>query len=264
MEQRLDCNIVRDLLPNYAERMTSKETDKKIEEHLDTCRECSGIYHEMMEDIHVESAPEIKNFKKYLGWTQLKYISWGLLFLGLIGIFVSVLVNFIIDKSLTWSLIVTGGVVYTYAVGFTFLKADNHKLIKTLLCASILLMPLLFVIQGGMSFMGMEEEWFVSMGIPIGILWVAILWVTVLIQKIFKLNIWYTLAVLLMFSLPGNIITNAKVSLFENGVNKFTGGFGAAAQIFSGFSTVVMAVVLIMVGIWYNKKKKGGSSFNKK
>ena len=35
-----ECNIVKDLLPLYAEHMTSEDSNRMIEEHLKTCNEC--------------------------------------------------------------------------------------------------------------------------------------------------------------------------------------------------------------------------------
>ena len=34
MNQKKDCKIILDLLPNYVEKVTSKETNSYIEEHL--------------------------------------------------------------------------------------------------------------------------------------------------------------------------------------------------------------------------------------
>ena len=36
-----DCKIVQDLLPNYIENLTSKETNDYVESHIEQCKECS-------------------------------------------------------------------------------------------------------------------------------------------------------------------------------------------------------------------------------
>ena len=38
-----ECKIVRDLLPNYVEDLTSKETKEFIENHIEACKECKDI-----------------------------------------------------------------------------------------------------------------------------------------------------------------------------------------------------------------------------
>lgn len=41
------CNIIRDILPLYAEDMVSDDTVSFVDEHLETCSECSNIYEDM-------------------------------------------------------------------------------------------------------------------------------------------------------------------------------------------------------------------------
>jgi len=40
MEQKLNCQFVQDLLPNYIEGLTSEYTNKAMKHHLSTCNEC--------------------------------------------------------------------------------------------------------------------------------------------------------------------------------------------------------------------------------
>lgn len=44
---KIECGIVRDLLPLYAEQITSEASDKAVEEHLKECEQCCKIYQEM-------------------------------------------------------------------------------------------------------------------------------------------------------------------------------------------------------------------------
>lgn len=44
-----ECSIIRDLLPLYAEKMTSQDTDAFVEEHLRTCAGCREEYERMRE-----------------------------------------------------------------------------------------------------------------------------------------------------------------------------------------------------------------------
>ena len=37
MKERKDCKVVQDLLPNYMENLTSKETNQYVETHLQEC-----------------------------------------------------------------------------------------------------------------------------------------------------------------------------------------------------------------------------------
>lgn len=44
-----ECKIINDLLPNYVENLTSKETDKFIENHIKTCTKCKEKLEELNE-----------------------------------------------------------------------------------------------------------------------------------------------------------------------------------------------------------------------
>lgn len=66
MNNKLTCNIVQDLLPNYIENLTREETNNAIAEHLHTCEDCKEAYDQMNVDIDVETVPtiELKFLKK--------------------------------------------------------------------------------------------------------------------------------------------------------------------------------------------------------
>lgn len=62
------CKIVQDLLPTYIESLTSDESTKFIEEHLNSCNECTKIYDNMKDSLEkedVENTEIIKKIKKY-------------------------------------------------------------------------------------------------------------------------------------------------------------------------------------------------------
>ncbi len=48
-----DCSLVRDLLPNYIDKVTSSETNVFIEEHLKNCEECRKSFENMSEKMEV-------------------------------------------------------------------------------------------------------------------------------------------------------------------------------------------------------------------
>lgn len=46
-EKKLQCTVVKDLLPNYIEGLTTPETNEMLEEHLASCAPCNGTYNYM-------------------------------------------------------------------------------------------------------------------------------------------------------------------------------------------------------------------------
>ncbi|HCK88400.1 MAG TPA: hypothetical protein DHW39_06285 [Erysipelotrichaceae bacterium] len=57
---KLECHVVQDLLPMYADGLVSEKTGKDIEEHLAGCRECSEMLREMKLETEIEKSAEMK------------------------------------------------------------------------------------------------------------------------------------------------------------------------------------------------------------
>lgn len=63
------CKIVQDLLPSYIEKLTDEETNKFVEEHINSCDKCKKIYNELLNSNNEKektiAKKEIKYMKKY-------------------------------------------------------------------------------------------------------------------------------------------------------------------------------------------------------
>ena len=57
---KLECNIVQDLLPSFADSLVSEKTEEEIKEHLSACENCSGIYNEMVKGENIEQKEDKK------------------------------------------------------------------------------------------------------------------------------------------------------------------------------------------------------------
>lgn len=65
----MKCEIIRDLLPSYIDELTSKESNREIEEHMRSCPGCARYLQEMREGSQPSNQKEenqraIKPFKK--------------------------------------------------------------------------------------------------------------------------------------------------------------------------------------------------------
>ena len=76
-----DCKIVRDLLPTYIDKLTSKETNEFIERHLKECNECKRIYEKMCKKIGDSNRKviHINGFKKVN--KKIKFLEKTIIFL---------------------------------------------------------------------------------------------------------------------------------------------------------------------------------------
>jgi hypothetical protein len=60
--------------------------------------------------------------------------------------------------------------------------------------------------------------WFKTYALPITLIWLAIIWPTILVRQFIKLKIWITLGILFLLSILGSAFTNAissQVSIAE-------------------------------------------------
>jgi hypothetical protein len=57
-EKKLDCCVVRDLLPSYLEDLTEPETAEQVKAHLAGCEACSALAAQMGAQVPVEKAPK--------------------------------------------------------------------------------------------------------------------------------------------------------------------------------------------------------------
>lgn len=65
MINKKECEIVKDLFPNYIDNLTSKDTNNFIENHLNKCKDCRLILEEMQENEKLDLEDnEIINFAK--------------------------------------------------------------------------------------------------------------------------------------------------------------------------------------------------------
>lgn len=73
----MKCNIVKDLLPLYCDKLTSQDSNEEIEKHLHECEECNAVYESMNKKEENIEVPEkdVKPLKKVKKRTALKIIA---------------------------------------------------------------------------------------------------------------------------------------------------------------------------------------------
>lgn len=72
MDHKLDCCVVRDLLPAYIEELTEEETTARVREHLEGCEACQSLERDMRAQVPLEKVPRrALNFLKRVKRTRL-------------------------------------------------------------------------------------------------------------------------------------------------------------------------------------------------
>lgn len=96
----MKCNIIRDLLPLYCDKLTSQDSNEEIEKHLHECEECNAVYESMNQKEDDIKVPEkdVKPLKKIKKRTLVRMIAavfctaatltalYAFLFIGIIPI----------------------------------------------------------------------------------------------------------------------------------------------------------------------------------
>lgn len=214
MNKEIDCAVVKDLLPNYIDKLTSNETNQIIENHLSICEDCTKECNDMMGTIKLgmDKAPKRSDLKNFLNKTKRMYLLKGIAFsIGIIGILVSFIVDIAVNRKLTWSLIVDASVLYIYAAALTAVFCKKGKIIMTTLVSSILVLPLLYIIKivVNKNYIIDPYDWFQLYALPITLIWLAIIWFVILVRKLFKLKIWSTMGIAFLLGIFGSAFSNA-------------------------------------------------------
>ena len=157
------CEIVRDLLPLYADDVCSTASKNIIEEHLRECPECTAVLeklrsHEIEENLAEEKEQVIRNqarqFKRRS--TTVGSVVSGLF---MIPILVCLVVNLATGAGLSWFFIVLGGLAVAASLILIPLTVPEDKLFWTF-CAFTASVILLL----GICCLTTHGSWFFTAG----------------------------------------------------------------------------------------------------
>lgn len=244
-EKELACEIVRDLLPLYIDEMVSDVSKNCIDDHLGHCTECSEIYHDMACHLEMETPPtEISDVKRFLNKTKKMYLLYGLGCLSFIAILICLIVDLAVNQGITWSLIAGSSCLFADLLLYTLSTCKKNKGCVAMAVISIGTFVLLSVIQITRYYLiGTGTFWLFRYGVPILLLWLFILWLSVLAGTFLKWNIWDCIVLFLFLVIIGNYATKLITGdyMWEDMLH-MQGFMGNA------FGEVVGMIVLGMIG----------------
>lgn len=250
-EQRLVCGTVKDLLPMYIEQLTSEESNQSIREHLSECETCRRALDEMRHPLAVETAPEIKDFKKYLKLSRLELVMRLIEIAAVIALITCFIVNLAVNRQLSWFYIVLMGLVTACAPAEAAMHTDKHRL-ETFLAALTICVPLLVgTVQCVMTvYMGYGEIWFFDKAVPIMAIWLVIVWMSVAANRVWHLNWLLSVGILTALSVPGNCLTNLIAGTYR-GFEDYMFHFES-----NGLGNSVIAVLVLLAGVLWEKRNR--------
>ncbi len=139
----INCAVIQDLLPSYCDKISSKETNLLVEEHLKTCTNCREKLKKLNKDLNIEkinSQQEEIDFLK--GYKKKKRLSivFTITIVLIIMFIIFLLINFVIPKYFTgkeYSIDINDvNLEYMYKVDQSsdsimfYLYSDKHKELK--------------------------------------------------------------------------------------------------------------------------------------
>ena len=132
MNMKTDCDVIRDLLPLYADDVCSGSSRQMIDEHLRECPECSAMLERLRTD-EIESGLQeekeqviehrAKQFKR-----RSATVGSGVAGLFMIPVLVCLIVNIASGSALGWFFVVLGGLAVAASLIIVPLMVPEDKL----------------------------------------------------------------------------------------------------------------------------------------
>ena len=132
-----------------------------------------------------------------------------------------------------------------------WIAASKHKLVKALAALSVCTVLLVGTIQVVLYYlMDIGGIWFMQIGLPITLLWIAVVWAGVAFHSCFHMNALISLAVISFLAIPGNYFTDYLAGDYR-GVSGWDIG-----SIADGLGNGIAAGLLLTVGIILEMRKR--------
>lgn len=152
---KTDCNIIRDLLPLYADDVCSKESRALVDEHLQECPDCLeelvNLRKSEIEDrLGAEREDVIQKQKKQMG-RRSAAIGSVLAWIFLIPVVICLFINRLQGGGLSWFFVVVAALAVAASVTVVPLTVQENKLFWTFcaFCASLMILLAVTCIYSG-------------------------------------------------------------------------------------------------------------------
>ena len=143
---KLNCNVIRDLLPLYADQICSDESRELVKEHLAECGDCSALLGQM-HSMEIETRLRAETgdvLRRQASFFKRKSTAIGAVIAGIfmIPVLVCLIVNLATGAALDWFFIVLASLVTAASLIVIPLVMPENKLLWTLgtFTASLLLL----------------------------------------------------------------------------------------------------------------------------
>lgn len=206
MNEPVGCEWIQDLMTLCAEHRASRASMRLVAEHVRECAACRRRY----EALRLGKAMPRRFFRFYSRVpkdTEDRYLRWSVLAIDALVVLVCMVVNFAVDKRLSWSWIVAGAMVSSALPIAVYLCSRTNRFIKAMLCLSVCALFLLGLIQGVLVGMDQEAVWIWRVALPVAGIWLTVFWTGILVSKWRRLNGFFCIALILALCIPADLAT---------------------------------------------------------
>jgi len=215
MKQKISCCLIQDLLPNYIEHLTSKETNEIVSQHLKECDTCRHEYDLMnSEEKQEEEEVEIETFKNALVKTKRMYFLEGILIAtAVISVLVTAITNLAVEHTFSWFYLVLSSIVLVAVESIILVFKKDGKIKGALLGLTVMILPYLYSMEKIINYYYLKDDvyWFVPIALPITCLWIGLLWLLVRGFEKIRMNVAYKISIGSFICMFGAIVTNSIV-----------------------------------------------------
>ena len=165
-----------------------------------------------------------------------------------IAIGVCIIVDFAINKRITWAGYPVISIVFSWVILLPLLLAKRKKVLLSLITSTVATIPFLFLLDS----LTPSDSWAYGLGTPIAVIAIVTTWIVLLMFRYLKINYWYKSAVaVFLYGVIMSPATNFFVDRFLMDKSSHLFNLNNLVNIFSS-----MAIVILLFIIGFNKKQK--------
>ena len=136
---KINCDVIRDLLPLYVDGVSSEESKKLVEEHIEDCRECRDVLSKLKNTEYDTDITEEKESVLEYSFRKTKrktFIAGGIISsILMIPVIACLIINLATGHALDWFFIVLASLMLTASLIVVPLMVPQKKLLYTSLCS---------------------------------------------------------------------------------------------------------------------------------
>lgn len=173
---------------------------------LETIVAISELYQISLDILLKEDQHVVKGVKKTM---NRKFLGTAFYLVTLLSMGICVLVNVLLDRTLTWSLIVVLSLVTADALVYFFGKRNRWHPYLLMGGGSLLLLVFLGLLDVTLRQADyIQGSFFVGVALPVSLLWLVLIWNVVLIQGRMKWSLYYSFSLFFFLGIVGGFLTN--------------------------------------------------------